>query len=217
MSPELKMYGYEFIEGEMLRSLWSSLTHEERIAICTALGIFHAEIGKRFTKEMSEEIGIMIDSATGLHPEVLAEYQRLVVDERVPDDVRSLAKEAKDIFDASEHEAVFQFIHNDAHHENILIKDKQISGIIDFGDAEYGEMSREFSRYIRDFPDYFPHIVGAYEKASGNTLSRKRLVSNSFISDLPDVMGKYNKGGDDQVRAITAIETYRRLITEAAQ
>ena len=42
---------------------------------------------------------------------------------------KDLAKKARDIFDKTnvEENLVFQFIHNDAHHENILVKDKNIS------------------------------------------------------------------------------------------
>lgn len=97
--------------------------------------------------------------------------------------------------------------------ENILIRDKEISGIIDFGEAQYGEVTREFSRYIRDYPYYFEHIVSAYEEISGNKISRERLISNALLSGLIDIVEDYHTGGQHKLNAEKAIATYRELIS----
>ncbi|MEN9341921.1 MAG: Phosphotransferase enzyme family, partial [Candidatus Parcubacteria bacterium] len=148
VSKNPKIYGYEYIEGDMLSGLWKSLSEKEKICIFRSLGLFHAELGEKFTKKMSEASGIEINMSPGLHPEVVKEYERLVIDDKVPKKYRDLVQHAKEIFEGTFDKVVFQFIHNDAHHENVLIKDKKISGIIDFGNAEYGELAKEFSRYI---------------------------------------------------------------------
>lgn len=207
-----KMYGYEYVEGELLRGVWKSLSEDEKIDICRILGKFHAEIGKKFTKEMSETIGIQIDMSAGLHPEVSVDYDRLSVDANVPESFRTLVKEAMVIFEKSQDKLVFQFLHNDSHHENIIIKDKAISGIIDFGNAEYGETAKEFSRYIRDFPDHFQYIISSYEEESDNILSRERLVSNALISGFIDIVEDYWKGGERREKAEKAILKYRELL-----
>lgn len=207
-----KMYGYEYVEGELLRGVWKSLSEIEKIDICCALGKFHAEIGKKFTKEMATTIGIKIDMSADLHPEVSADYDRLSVDANVPESFRTLVKEAMDIFEKSQDKLIFQFLHNDSHHENIIIKDYAISGIIDFGNAEYGETAKEFSRYIRDFPDHFQYIVSSYEEESGNMLSRERLVSNALISGFIDIVEDYWKGGESREKAEKAILKYRELL-----
>lgn len=212
ISNELKMYGYEYIKGEKMREVWGLLSEKEKINICYDLGYFHAEIGKKVSKKISEALGIKINESRGLHPEVLKDYERLSIDPKVPENFRMLAKKAKVIFDATLDKVVFQFIHNDAHHENIIINNKKISGIIDFGDSEYGEVAKEFSRYIRDLPDHFQYIVSAYEERSGNKLSYERLITNSLISDFVDIIEIYNKGGDEQLKAERNIETYRKLI-----
>jgi hypothetical protein len=214
VSEELKMYGYESIEGDMMREVWGSLSEQERVEICRMLGVFHAEIGMKFTKEMAIAVGVGINNNVGLHPEVVKEYDRLSVDSKVPEDFRNLVKEAWAIFDTTLDQVVFQFIHNDSHHENIIIKDKKISGIIDFGDAMYGEVAKEFSRYIRDFPDYFEYIVLSYEEASGNKLSRARLVSNALVSGFIDIVENYQKGGDNRTQAENAIVKYRQLLAK---
>ena len=211
-----KMYCYEFIEGNPMKELWINLTEAERVDICCKLGYFHAEIGKKFTKEMAEKVGIKIDMSPDLHPEVLAEYNRLILDEAVPEEFVKLVKLAKSIFERTQSRLVFQFLHNDAHHENVIIRDKIISGFIDLGMSEYGEIAKEFSRYIRDYPGYFQHIVSAYEKESGSVLSYGRLVSNALISGFIDIVKDYSKGGESKVSAEKAIRTYGRLMKDMA-
>lgn len=212
ISPDPEMYGYHYIEGDLMITVWDSLSEEEKINICRTLGIFHAEIGKKFSKESAAEMGVTVSHSTGLHPETVEEYHSILESGDVPEEFKTLAQHAQDIFETTFGKTVFQFIHNDSHHENIIIQDKKIAGIIDFGNAEYGEVAKEFSRYIRDYPDHFHHIVSAYEEASGNSLSYERLVSNAFLSGLIDIVEDYRKGGDARVKAEKAIAVYRRLL-----
>ncbi|MDO8603996.1 MAG: phosphotransferase, partial [bacterium] len=191
VSEKPKMYGYKYIEGEMMKDVWGSLSEKEKIDICHTIGIFHAEIGKVFTKEIARASSVKIDESPYVHPEVTDEYNKALASVDVPDEFKMLVKKAKVIFDGTSKKVVFQFIHNDPHHENIIIRDKKISGIIDFGAAEWGEVAKEFSRYIRDYPDYFQHIVSAYEKESGHKLSYERLVSNALLCDFPDIVENY--------------------------
>ncbi|MFM2384024.1 MAG: Phosphotransferase enzyme family [Candidatus Parcubacteria bacterium] len=215
ISKDPEMYGYEYIEGELLREQWSSLSEDEKISICKSLGEFHAEIGMKVSKEDAEALGVFIDLSTDVHPEVSRDYVFILENPEVPEEFKSVARNAKKIFDTTHDDVFFQFLHNDAHHENILIKDKKISGFIDFGNAEYGEIAKEFSRYIRDFPFHFQYIVSAYEEKSGNRLSYLRLVTNSLINGLIDNVEDYLKGGEARIKAETAIATYKRLIEEA--
>lgn len=212
VSENPKMYGYEYVEGDLLREVWGDLSESEKINICRHLGKFHAEIGKKFTKEIAETIGTKIDMSAGLHPEVSADYDRLILDANVPENFKTLLKEARSIFERTKDKLVFQFLHNDSHHENIISKNKAISGIIDFGNAEYGEIAKEFSRYIRDFPDYFQYIVSSYEEDSGNKLSYERLVSNASLSGFIDIVEDYHKGGEHRLNAENSIATYGTLI-----
>ena len=214
VSEELKMYGYEYVDGDIMRGIWNSLSEHEKIDICRSLGNFHAEIGKKFTKEMSEAVGIEINNSTGLHPEVVERYEKWSIDSKIPEDFRNLVIQARSIFESTHNDVFFQFIHNDAHHENVLIKDAKISGIIDFGDAEYGEIAKEFSRYIRDYPDYFQHIVSAYEEVSGNKLSYKRLVSNAFVSGFNEIAKDYLKEGEHREATIKAVKKYKDLLAK---
>jgi Ser/Thr protein kinase RdoA (MazF antagonist) len=212
ISENPKMYGYEYIEGDMLRGLWPTLTEDEKISICRSLGEFHSEIGKKISKEDAVSLGIVIDSSTDLHPEVLRDYLLILDNPEVPENFKELAIKAKEIFEKTHSDVFFQFLHNDAHHENILIKDKKMSGFIDFGAAEYGDVTKEFSRYIRDFPYHFQYIVSAYEEKSGNKLSYIRLVTNSLLNGLIDNVEDYIKGGERREKTEKAIERYRELM-----
>ncbi|MDB5204136.1 MAG: aph(2)-Ib [Candidatus Taylorbacteria bacterium] len=207
-----QMYCYEYIEGEMLINVWPNLSEEEKISICESLGIFHARIGKVIDKTEALALGMKIDESVGLHLEVEKEYLMLLADPEVPEEYKSLAKHTKEIFDTTLDDVIFQCVHNDAHHENILIKENRISGIIDFGNTEYGEVAREFSRYIRDFPDHFEYIISLYEKVSDNMLSRKRVISNAFLSGFAEIVEDYKKGDSNREKAEIMIKKYRELL-----
>jgi len=212
VSEDPRMYCYEYLEGEMMRSVWDVLSEEEKISICRSLGHFHGELSQNVTKKFCEDAGIKINESKDLHPEVLEQYAELVHDESIPVEFRSLLKQAKEIYEGLLDQTRFHFVHNDAHHENILIKDKKISGVIDFGDAEWGEIGKEFSRYIRDYPDYFTYIVFGYEEKTGYKLSLDRLISGSCISGFVDVVEEYKKGGEARVAAENRIATYKKLL-----
>jgi Ser/Thr protein kinase RdoA (MazF antagonist) len=213
VSENPKLYIYEYIEGDLMRGVWDSLSEEEKIDICRSLGRFHAEIGQKLTKDICQESGVDISDSTGLRPKIIEdEYNRLIQDASLPEEFISLVKKAKQIFDGTADNLVFQFIHNDGHPENILIKNKEISGVIDFGDAEYGEVAKEFSRYLRDLPDHFSHIVSSYEEVSGNKLSLSRIVSNSLISGFPEIAEDYHKGGEGRIKSEKMIGFYRELL-----
>lgn len=212
---EPMMYGYTYIEGDTLIDIWSSLTEDEKVYICRELGNFHAEIGKRFTKQMAEEVGIQINPSLDVHPETIKDNESILANSEVPEELKNLLQEAGQIFDAVTDKVVFQFLHNDAQHENILVQDKKISGIIDFGESEYGEIAKEFSRYIRDFPNHFQLIVSAYEEKSGNKLSYKRLISYSLLSGFVDIIESYLKGGDEKAKAEHFISVYKQLLGTA--
>lgn len=214
VSVDPKMYCYRYFEGVPMIQVWPTLSQQERLKVCQDLGRFHSEIGKKFTKAMAQMIGLEIENTPYLHPEVEKEYHALVTQSDLPDHIKVLAKTAKQIFDQTANATVFHFIHNDAHHENILIKNTTISGIIDFGEAMYGEVAKEFSRYIRDYPDYVENIINAYEQESGNKLSRPRLISNALLSGLSDIIEAHQQGGEEQQKAEKMLERYQEMLTK---
>lgn len=214
VSVDPEMYCYRYLEGVPMIQVWQTLSQQERLKVCQDLGKFHSEIGKKFTKAMAQMIGLEIENTPYLHPEVEKEYHLLVTRSDLPNHIKVLAKTAKQIFDQTLHTGIFHFIHNDAHHENILIKNTTISGIIDFGEAMYGEVAKEFSRYIRDYPNYVEDIINAYEQESGNKLSRPRLISNALLSGLSDIIEAHQQGGEEQQKAEKMLERYQEMLTK---
>ncbi len=207
-----KIYCYEYIEGNTLKDIWTDLPETERINILNDLGKFHAEIGKVFDKKDIESVGIKIDDSIDMHPESQKEYLELIEDKDIPEHYINLVKKARDVLDNDNQNIYFQLLHNDAHHENIIIDNKNISGYIDFGNAQFGEITKEFSRYIRDFPNHFQYIVESYEKESGNNLSMNRLVAYSLLSGFIDIVEDYKKGGVFREKADRMMEGYKVLL-----
>lgn len=212
ISTDPLMYGYEYLEGEVLKSAWHHLTEEERIQICTSLGNFHAEVGIKISEEDAIAMGVVVNRSTDVHPKHLSDYDGALQNEEIPEAYKTLARKAKELFDTTHENVYFQFLHNDGHRENVLIKDTKISGIIDYGNAEYGEIAKEFAHYIREFPHHFQYIVSAYEEKTGNKLSYERLIAYSYLSSLSDFVSEYCKGGEPRIHAEAAIVEYSRLM-----
>lgn len=212
VSDNPQMYGYKFIEGDLLKKRWESLNEQEKISICSKLGRFHAEIGQNVSKEKASSCGVQINEAVEIHPRLAKDCELVITDPDLPSELKTLTKEAMIMFNQTRDQAKFQFIHNDSHIGNVLIDDKEISGFIDFGDAEFGEVSKEFSRYIQLLPDYFEYIVSAYEEVSGNKLSRRRLICSAFLYGLMENVGKWRKGDKEKMTAEKSIENYQNLL-----
>lgn len=211
LSEKHNAYAYDYIPGVPLRTVWQKMTEERRIKICKCLGKFHAEIATKVTVDAARNCGVLINASTGLHPEVETAFHEIISNQTVPKGVRALALHAREMFDDTHAHVFFHFLHNDAHHENVLVDEEEIAGVIDFGESEYGEVAKEFSRYIRDFPAHFEHIVTAYERSSGNKLSRERLVSNAFLSGLPEIAKGFNGDDGERQHAKTVFQNYVRL------
>lgn len=212
ISEDPLMYGYEYLEGEVLKSVWHDLTEEERIEICTSLGYFHAEVGTKISEDDAINMGVVVNRSTDANPKHLADYDAALENAYIPEEYKEFMRKVRGIFDTTHEDVYFQFLHNDGHHENVLIKDKKISGIIDYGNAEYGEVAKEFSLYIRGFPHHFQYIVSGYEEKSGNKLSYKRLVACSFLRNLNDFVEDYIRGGEARSHTEIAMMEYERLI-----
>lgn len=75
-------------------------------------------------------------------------------------------------------------IHDDIHPGNLLIFNKKLCGIIDFGKIVYADVYKDFSHLISMYPEYTEYIINTYEKISGIKMSKKILLYYSILRDI---------------------------------
>ncbi|MDM1549544.1 phosphotransferase [Empedobacter falsenii] len=194
-----KMYCYKYVEGEMMRGIWGKLSENEKILLCKDLGKFHAEFEISLSKDEAKNLGLNIDISTGLHKEIKEELDVFLNDSQILEKYKEVVKQICKIFDETDSEALFGFCHNDSHHENIIIREGRLACVIDFGDTEYGSIYAEFTRYVKDYPDYFEIIVKTYEELSNKKLSRTRLIAQTILDAIDDIRTDYDQEGREKI------------------
>lgn len=183
VSDNPKMYGYEYIEGEMMVYAWEKLTESEKAGVAKSIGAFHANIGKHLTVDQAQEIGIMVDNSQTLD-QMGGESVQAFLDDDVPESYKETAQKAKKFFDETQELAIFQCIHNDTHNENTILHNQRLAAVVDFGDCEYGDVHREFAYHVRRYPEYLKYFIAGFKASSGKDLSLKRLISYAIIADV---------------------------------
>jgi aminoglycoside phosphotransferase (APT) family kinase protein len=191
VSDNPKMYGYEYVEGEMMVDAWEKLTESEKVDVAKSIGAFHANIGKRLTVDQAREVGIIVDKSTGLDSSGEKKIQDFL-DDNVPESYKETVQRAKKLFDETQEYAIFQCIHNDTHNENTILHDQSLAAVIDFGDCEYGDVHREFAYHVRRYPEYLEHFIAGHKASSGKELSLKRIISYAVIADAKEVAYYYH-------------------------
>ncbi|MDO1449884.1 aminoglycoside phosphotransferase family protein [Rhodocytophaga aerolata] len=190
-----KMYGYQYIEGEMMKSAWGFLSQQEKILLCEDLGKFHALLGNALTMEEIGELKVTNRWQAALEKETEDDVKLFLHDASIPQPYKQLIKRLYKIQHETKVLAHFGLCHNDSHHENILLNEGKLAGIIDFGDSDFGDVHREFARYVQDYPHYVEIIVNTYEKLSGKTLCRRRMLAISLLEIVDDLRTEYIKNG----------------------
>lgn len=191
VSDNPKMYGYEYVEGEMMVYAWEKLIESEKVDVAKSIGAFHANIGKHLTVDQAQEIGIVIDKSPGLDPTGEKTIQDFL-DDDVSESCKEVVQKAKKFFDETKEHAIFQCIHNDTHNENTIIHNRSLAAVVDFGDCEYGDVHREFAYHVRRYPEYLEHFIAGYKASDGKNLSLKRLISYAVIADAKEVAYYYH-------------------------
>lgn len=222
VSETLKMYCYKYIDGEMMIHAWASLSEENRQILSEEIGLFHARLGKLIMQDDAQKAGLQIDLNSTLGEEMEKNCTDFLADQELPEEWRGLVELARKIFTETESSALFQCIHNDAHNENIIVKDGKLESFIDFGDSEFADAHRDFCMYVRHHSDYVQYILNAYIQASGNELSKKRVVAFAFMRDLDEVAYYFHNPLEEQKRlqelpgipVKQRVENYKRLLAE---
>jgi len=82
---------------------------------------------------------------------------------------------------------IFGLIHADLHHQNILVENKKLSWIIDFGDARWWDITRDFCIFCDDYPACIDIMTTYYNTKTGNYVSAERIRALILVWRLSDI------------------------------
>lgn len=210
-----KAYAYEYVDGETMDKAWDTLSTENKINLCKNVGELHAKLGAIINKDEALQIGIDTNEDPTITPAESEVLQEFMSNKSVSEHVKLLVRQAKEVFDETCDDAIFQFIHNDVHSNNILLSDGKLKGIIDFGDCEYGDVHKDFRFHVRRYPNHLQYIVDEYEKVSQKKLSQKRLISYAILRDLEQISNYYDgreEGPEERAFEDAAFTVKERIV-----
>lgn len=188
-----KMYCYQYAEGIIIRETWQFLSEQERITLCEDLGKFHFDLGYALTQEEIKQLRLKIDEAYHLEEETQEDIERFLADTTIDIEYKNVVATIYQTYQQTMQFVHLGLCHNDSHYENILVHHGKLSCVVDFGDTDFGDVHREFTRYFQDYPDYYELIVQTYENLSGRKLSRKRIIAQSILENLDDIPHHYTQ------------------------
>lgn len=212
------LYGYRYVEGTVMFQAWLSLSDDERISLSTSLGRFHAILGKLITAADSLELGLR----SGPDENLERNCKRFLASSRPPIEWKKLVERAWSAFEETLSEAHYQCIHNDAHPENIIVNGSKLASVVDFGDCEFNDISKDLCYYVRHYPNHYRYVLDAYSEVTGNRLSEKRVVLHALLTDLVYFFSNPNQEQRELERiqkycgipVNTRVENYQRLLAE---
>ena len=177
----LGLYCYDFISGNTMKNEWLYMSEEERVSLCKNLGKFHARFHNSCQAEEVKNLGLIMNQSSEMEANLLIHLEHLLKNKKLPNNLSYLLEKAIKVFNTTKNEAIFRLIHNDIHHENILVEKSNISAIIDFGDTEFGDIRKEFHRYLLDYPKYFDYILAEYQNNVSFKVSKDRILSYTIL------------------------------------
>jgi aminoglycoside phosphotransferase (APT) family kinase protein len=175
--------GYDYLQGDALAELDFSILPETEVLTQLAhfLRELHAINLHDIPTDITEDIGRM-----DYEPRVPAIIDGLAQIERAGHVVNTaglmaLVKECASSFPAQN----TCIVHGDLHPRHILIKDKKISGIIDWGDMSLGckamDLSIIYTLYPRQYHDAFWAIYGEVSHAVKQQALFRAIYSNVML------------------------------------
>ncbi|MFN7118048.1 MAG: aminoglycoside phosphotransferase family protein [Saprospiraceae bacterium] len=185
------MYAYHYISGNLMQEAWQHLSAAEKNSLCKDLAKFHYELGQTLSLEEAHDLGIFVNAASALEAETEADVKTFLMDVNIPKKYKAIVEAMYETYYSTQDQAFLTLCHNDAHPGNIIIHQGKLSGIIDFGDAEYGDIHIEFTRYAQDYPAHFDLIIKSYESLANITLSKKRIIAQAILEGIDDIRTEY--------------------------
>lgn len=173
------------IEGEMLSAIWDKLSKKEKIEIAKGLGEVLGELHKlkseKFARIKGKKLKHFNSWKKMFFEDVKSIKLKIKKEKRIPENVKSkifqLFKEHEKLF-MQQKEPVL--VHNDYHLDHLFAKKKgkawDVTGIIDFGFAEFNPKECDFVKPHRWIFDKGKHIERAFIKG----YKRKQRIKKDF-------------------------------------
>ena len=208
VSNEPAAYVYKYITGSPMIYVWNEMREECRVRLSTSIGAFHAQTGEHISQSTAQKLGIRSNTNPNIIAHEMSAYKEFLTNPSLPESAKEIARQAAELYNSTSDIAVYHFLHNDVHNENIIVNNTILSGVIDFGDCEYGDVHRDFFQHVRRYPNYLDHFINGYQKVSNRELSRKRIISYAILRDLREIADYYNNPEKERRERTQVPDTY---------
>lgn len=206
---------YKYIQGDLLNEAWPNLSEDQRKSVMTELGELHHKIHSSISIKEAQRLGLKVHDVS--IKEELAQYKKIIKEKIVESDrLHELFKKTEEFLSSlSDSEPIQSIIHGDLHQGNILIKDRRLSGVVDFGDCVVGDIERDFSHYARHYPEYLDDLINSYEKSSGIKLKKEKILLYGLLTDIEKIVYHVNKYGSGVERLFQKLDMYSKILKDA--
>lgn len=181
---QVPLYAYTPLPGQRLSAVWPFLNESARQQLFFELGKCHAQWSKAIDYEQAMALGLADHRLESIAPDESETLRELLESGDLTQAHREAWKAALDLVQSTEHLALHTFCHNDAHHDNILVDQGRLSGILDFGDADYGDVHREFVRYVTDYPGHASYVLQGFEQEYSTQLCWSRIQALAVLQGI---------------------------------
>ena len=180
IDPDGGFYIYNFVDS---LPLGEGDNQKYVSTLLSAMGEFHSNIDCVDKNTACNMIGIKEYSLDNFMIKYGNGFEKYIHNEILPHDYRYVLNTAFSVFEKTKsgntHE---QLLHNDIHGENIFLDSKrELDCVIDFGDAVWGDIHLDMMWYVHGYPNDWEKVVDSYEKKSGHTINKQKLIALACI------------------------------------
>ena len=175
-----EFYIYNFVDST---SLGEGDNQKYVNTLLSAMGEFHSNIDCVDKNTVCNIIGIKEYSLDDFMIKYESGFDKYIHNEKLPDDYRYVLDIAFSVLKKTKNYDIHeQLLHNDIHGENIFLDSKgELDCVIDFGDAVWGDVHLDMMWYVHGYPNDWKKVVDSYEKKSGHTLNKHKLIALACI------------------------------------
>ncbi len=207
-----KLFCYEYIEGTPLDEKWSLLSNKERSCIMAQLGKFHALLHLSLSDNEVNSLDIL-KNTNNISSEI-SKFRNILDNTTHKNDslfniLSIIEKQYEGIEDT---EIITGLLHGDLHRGNALVHNGQLSGVVDFGNCEFGDINRDFSHYARHYLNCLDEVINAYNTNSVFKLNKKRIIIYGMLKDIEKITYHLNKFNMGKQKYVNKIDNYMEAL-----